>query len=150
MEYVWWPGMEQQLENRVKLCEQCQLSRHMSPKIPLHPWEWLERPWSRIHVDYVGPYLGNLFLLAVDAHSKWIEVVIVPSATSTTTIEKLRAILPPMSCLKQSYRTTELCLRVPNSRNLPREIISSIFELLRSIRPQMVKWKGWYKLSKTL
>ena len=90
--YVWWPGMDQQLENRVKLCEQCQLSRHVSPKVPLHPWEWPERPWSRIHVDYAGPFLGKWFLLVVDAHSKWIEVGIVSLATSTSTIQKLRAI----------------------------------------------------------
>ena len=64
----------------------------MPPKVPLHPWEWPERPWWRSHVDYAGPYLGKWFLLAVDAHSKWIEVAIVPSATSTTTIEKSRAI----------------------------------------------------------
>ena len=62
------------------------------PKAPLHPWEWPERPWSRIHVDYAGPFLGKWFLIVIDAHSKWIEVAIVTSATSTNTIEKLRAI----------------------------------------------------------
>ena len=84
--------MDQQLENKVKFCEECQLSRNLPPKVPLHPWEWPERPWSRIHVDYAGPFLGKWFLIVIDAHSKWIEVAIVTSATSTNTIEKLRAI----------------------------------------------------------
>ena len=22
---------------------------------PIQPWEWPERPWSRLHVDYAGP-----------------------------------------------------------------------------------------------
>ena len=35
--------------------------------------------------------MGKMFLTAVDAHSKWMEGVIVNSATSTVTIEKLRA-----------------------------------------------------------
>ena len=33
-----------------------------------------------------------MFLVLVDAHSKWLEVVPVSGATSTVTIEKLRAI----------------------------------------------------------
>ena len=59
-------------------------------KAPLHPWEWPERPWSRLHVDYAGPFLGKMFLVIVDAYSKWLEVVITNSATSLTTIEQLR------------------------------------------------------------
>ena len=33
-----------------------------------------------------------MFLVLVDAHSKWLEIVPVSAATSTATIEKLRAI----------------------------------------------------------
>lgn len=38
------------------------------PSAPLHPWEWPESLWSRIHVDYSGPFVGEMFLLIVDAH----------------------------------------------------------------------------------
>ena len=65
--------------------------RHSPPPSTLHQWEWPRKPWSRIHIDYAGPFMGKMFLIAVDAHSKWMEVVIVNSATSTVTIEKLRA-----------------------------------------------------------
>ena len=42
-------------------------------------------------IDYAGPFLGKMFLIVVEAHSKWIEVELVPAATSAHTIQKLRA-----------------------------------------------------------
>ena len=48
------------------------------------------RPWARIHIDHAGPFQGKLFLVVVDAHSKLLETVIVPS---TATIKALRPIL---------------------------------------------------------
>ena len=36
--------------------------------------------------------MGHMFLVLVDAHSKWIEVHIMQSITSAKTIEKLRII----------------------------------------------------------
>ena len=59
---------------------------------PLHPWESPNRSWSRLHIDHAGPYLGKLYLLVLDAFSKWIEVHIVNSTSSEVTIEKLHTI----------------------------------------------------------
>ncbi|XP_033988673.1 uncharacterized protein K02A2.6-like [Trematomus bernacchii] len=88
--YVWWPGMDQDVEKEVQSCEECQKHHKSPPSAPLHPWEWPESPWTRIHVDYAGPFLGEMFLLIVDAHSKWMDIYPVKSATSQVTIEKLR------------------------------------------------------------
>lgn len=90
--YVWWPNITADLEAKVRSCTKCQASRSTPPMAPLHPWEWPQRPWSRLHLDYAGPFQGRMFLVLVDAHSKWMEVVPVHAATSTVTIEKLRAI----------------------------------------------------------
>ena len=80
--------MDENIEKEVQLCEECQ-KHHKSPlTAPLHPWEWPESPWSRIHVDYAGPFLGEMFLLIVDGHSKWMDIYPVKSATSQVTIEK--------------------------------------------------------------
>ena len=89
---VWWPGIDQDLENCVKSCTQCQLNQSSPARAPLHPWEWPQRPWARIHIDHAGPFLGHMFLIVIDAHSKWLSVDIVPSTSSQTTIKKLRAI----------------------------------------------------------
>ena len=56
----------------------------------MHPWEWPHCPWARVHIDYAGPVEGKILLITVDAHSKWIDVAVVTSATSSITIEKLR------------------------------------------------------------
>ena len=50
--------------------------------------------WERgnIHIDFAGPFLRKQFLVVVDAHSKWLEVVPVPNLTSQTTIDTLCSI----------------------------------------------------------
>jgi len=87
--YVWWPGMDSQIEDVVKSCPVCQESRPSSAPAPLHPWEWPSQPWSRIHLDFAGPFPGHQYLIVVDAHSKWNDVHVMNSITSSKTIEKL-------------------------------------------------------------
>ncbi len=90
--YVWWPGIDKDLEAVVKNCDTCQSHRRSPPLAPIHPWQWPEVPWSRIHIDFAGPFMGGMYLIVVDAHSKWLEVHLMPSTTSTATIDKLRQI----------------------------------------------------------
>ena len=75
--YVWWPGIDQQLEDCVKTCNTCQQNQKSPPTF-------------RVHIDYAGPFLGKMFLLIIDAHSKWMEVHMTTSATSLITISLLR------------------------------------------------------------
>ena len=89
--YVWRPGIDQELENYVKSCQQCQQVTQKSPPVaPLHPWSWPSKPWSRVHIDYAGPFFGKMFLLLIDAHSKWLEIHMTVSSTSAATISLLR------------------------------------------------------------
>ena len=57
---------------------------------PLHPWLWPSKPWIRIHVDFADPFQKKMFMLVVDSHSKWPEIIEMPSTTSSKTIEELR------------------------------------------------------------
>ena len=57
---------------------------------PLQPWQWPHKPWVLLHLDYAGPFLGQMFLIVIDAHSKWIEAFPMNTSTSSATIEKLR------------------------------------------------------------
>ena len=88
--YLWWPGLDDDIEAKVKSCEVCQLHRAAPAAAPLHPWEWPEKPWSRIHIDHAGPFMGQLFLIVIDAYSKWMEVYPTSSISATATIELLR------------------------------------------------------------
>ena len=85
--YVWWPKLDKDVEDTVKACTTCQEHRNVPAPAPLHPWDWPDKPWSRIHVDYAGPFMGKMFFVLIDAHSKWMDVYPVNSATSATTIE---------------------------------------------------------------
>ena len=89
---VWWPQLDKAIEDIVRTCSACQASKPLPPLAPLHPWSIPEKPWSRLHMDYAGPLLDHMFLVVVDAFSKWLEVVPVRNATSRVTIDKLRSI----------------------------------------------------------
>ena len=75
--YVWWPGIDRNLE-----CDPCQQCQKSPPETPL--------PWTRVHLDYAGPFMGKMFLLIIDAHSKWLEVHPTIATTSTATISLVR------------------------------------------------------------
>ena len=88
--YLWWPGLDKELEKYVRQCEACQAVRNSPAPAPLHPWLWPTKPWRRIHVDFAGPFEGKTFLIVVDAHSKWPEVIPMSSTTTTQTVRELR------------------------------------------------------------
>ena len=90
--YVWWPNMDKEIEDVVKQCDTCQSSRFLPPVAPLHPWEWPQEPWSRLHIDFAGPFMGHMFLVLIDAHSKWLEVHLMKSISAVPTIERLKSI----------------------------------------------------------
>ena len=58
--YLWWPGVDTRIEQKVKQCYQCQIKERKLPVMPLHPWEWLGKPWSQVHFDYAGPFKGKM------------------------------------------------------------------------------------------
>ena len=99
--FVWWPGMDQDIEEKVKSCPECQSHRPSPPLAPLQPWQWPSRPWSRLHLDFAGPFMGHMFLVVIDSHSKWMEVHLMPSITSAATIQHLRAIFAQFGLSEQ-------------------------------------------------
>ena len=128
--YVWWPGMDAEIEQTVKCCQSCQENIKAPAKEPLHLWEWPERAWSHVHVDYAGPFEGLMFLIVVDAYSKWMEVVPVCNATSQSTIEKLRIVfathgLPEMLVSDNGSVFTSAEFEQFTSRNSIRHVLTS-------------------------
>ncbi|KAL5506357.1 hypothetical protein EMCRGX_G007979 [Ephydatia muelleri] len=87
---VWWPGIDNALATKVKTCQACQSNRKSPPLSLLHPWEFPAHPWSRLHVDFAGPFLGKQFIVLVDSFSKWLEVAVVSSCSSLQAIRFLR------------------------------------------------------------
>jgi len=52
----------------------CQSQQNNPALSSLIPWQWPTRPWSGLHIDYEGPFLGQMWLVIIDTHSKWIAV----------------------------------------------------------------------------
>lgn len=78
--------MNKQIEELVRNCSACQEVRNKPPLVMLHPWSWPACPWQRIHIDFAGPFLGSMFMLVMDAHSKWLEIFQINAATTEKTL----------------------------------------------------------------
>ena len=51
---VWWPGLDAEIENKVKSCSDCQSNQKSPAAAPLHPWSYPTCPWAGLHVDHAG------------------------------------------------------------------------------------------------
>ena len=81
--HVWWPKIDQEIEKVTRECQPCNKTRWAPPASPLLPWSWPTAPWQRVHVDF-ATHQAKHYLIMVDAHSKWPEVI---GATKTTTAD---------------------------------------------------------------
>ena len=90
--YEWWPKIDVDIERMVSLCKVCQSMRSNPPSAPVHPWTFPSHPWCHLHVDFAGPVAGRMYLVLVDAYSKYPEVVKMNTTTSSATISVLREV----------------------------------------------------------
>ncbi|XP_015278716.1 PREDICTED: uncharacterized protein LOC107120515 [Gekko japonicus] len=88
--YVWWPRLDADIEEWVRVCEPCQQARPEPPTATPQRWESAGKPWSRLHLDFAGPVQGQMFLVIVDAYTKWLEVAHMRSTTSSAVVTVLR------------------------------------------------------------
>ncbi|KRY56479.1 Uncharacterized protein T03_3767, partial [Trichinella britovi] len=91
-QFCWWPAMNKDIEMKAQSCEGCATAQKNPAKVAVKPWEVADKPWKRIRVDFAGPVNGKMFLIVVDAHSKWPEVLHMPHITTEQTIESLKTV----------------------------------------------------------
>ncbi|KAL6730979.1 hypothetical protein Aduo_001894 [Ancylostoma duodenale] len=87
--YVYWTNITKDVEDYVRGCRNCQEVAKAPLKTELFSWPTEKQPWSRVHIDYAGPLNGKMFLVIVDAYSKWPEIIEMTSTTSVATIRQL-------------------------------------------------------------
>jgi transposase InsO family protein len=85
--HVWWPKLESDIEDIVRQCSSCATVAVNPAKAPLHAWDWPSRPWERLHIDLAGPFVGHMFLVYVDAHTKYSWVFEMKKTTSSDIID---------------------------------------------------------------
>ena len=91
--YVWWPGIDHDIDQLVRSCSECAVHSNTMPKTADHPWIRSYKPWQRVHIDFAGEFLGKFWFLLVDSYSKWPEVICMnKTITSSATIRALRRI----------------------------------------------------------
>ncbi|XP_055614964.1 uncharacterized protein K02A2.6-like [Toxorhynchites rutilus septentrionalis] len=73
--YVWWEGIDRNIQDLVRNCSLCQTSRAEPAKVPTHCWDVPTKPFERIHID---------------AYTKWPEVRILNNITTAATIQVCR------------------------------------------------------------
>nr|CAX83705.1 Gag-Pol polyprotein [Schistosoma japonicum] len=88
--YVYWPNIDKDIEDLVRGCIKCAAASKHPRKAELHSWSSEKQPWSRIHLDFAGPFQGAYFLVCVDAYSKWPEIFPMHHITLQATTVKLR------------------------------------------------------------
>ena len=67
---VYWPGLDFDIEEQCRNCTSCGEHQNNQPKMKNYSWMLPEKPWSRIHVDQAVNFMGNNWLVIVDAYFK--------------------------------------------------------------------------------
>ena len=86
----WWPGISVDVDNTIKNCETCQLSKSKPPApLPLQSMPIPRGPNNRVHIDLMGPLKtsenGNKYIMVMtDAFTKWVELAAITDKTATT------------------------------------------------------------------
>ena len=97
-ESFWWPGMTQDLRNRIKMCSHCRKYEAAPPVTPMKPLA-CSGPGELLHVDFTSieetvplkedPVIHNVLVLQ-DHFSKYVVAYVVKDQTARTAADTLR------------------------------------------------------------
>ncbi|KAK7939091.1 hypothetical protein WMY93_002417 [Mugilogobius chulae] len=88
---LYWPHMNNDIENYIKRCETCQKHRYQQQKEPLLAHQRPDKPWSKVGVDLF--YLsGKNYLVMIDYFSNFPEVAFLTETSAAQVIKHCKAI----------------------------------------------------------
>lgn len=89
--------MKRYVRKHIGACAECLMKKIPVGKNPgeLHPQEPPQRPFGRVHVDHVGPFvksdLGNMYVLVIlDALTKFVKAYPVKSSRANENLKKFQ------------------------------------------------------------
>ena len=88
---VYWPHINDDIENTVKSCTVCNQFGNSIHKEPMIPHQLPGRPWEEVSADYFTLHTQD-YLLVIDYYSKYPEVIPMTSKTAEATITALTSI----------------------------------------------------------
>ncbi|KAL7076970.1 hypothetical protein ACQ4LE_003721 [Meloidogyne hapla] len=107
--HIWWPNINRDIEDFIKLCQVCQKFSPEEPQLSKH-YHWPESKtcFERIHIDLAGPFVGKNFLVIIDSYSRFPWVFQVKNTNSAAIIKKIRGIFttfgPPNTLVSDNGR----------------------------------------------
>ena len=109
---MWWPRIDADIEALAKACTSCKAVTSVPSQAPLHLWWWHEFPWQQVHMNFAGPFCGNMFMLLMNAHFKWPEILEMTSTMAGNIIATLRRLFSAFGLPGQLIKdySHQLCL----------------------------------------
>ena len=89
---VYWPGMNNDIDNIILACQKCQDMLPSNNKEPLISKPKPERPFQEMAVDFCS-YAAQDYLILVDCYSDWPDII--PMGHKTTTYHLIKALRQP-------------------------------------------------------
>lgn len=99
--YVWWPGIDEAIEATCRACAVCAAHASAPPHHESRPWAPSEKPWQRLHIDFLGPINNLKFFIIIDSTSKWIEYFKMKNTNAVEVIARLRRLFSQFGLPKQ-------------------------------------------------
>lgn len=86
----WFPKVDEAIDKMIGECSICVCLRPAPPRSPIVSWPYPKQAFDRIHLDFLGPIDNRMFLVIVDAYSKWVECYDMKNnVTSSNLVNKL-------------------------------------------------------------
>uniref|UniRef100_A0A914QA85 RNA-directed DNA polymerase n=1 Tax=Panagrolaimus davidi TaxID=227884 RepID=A0A914QA85_9BILA len=95
--HFWFPRMTQLITATVQTCHSCNVNAKINPKKFCSTWPAAEKNWSRVHIDFAGPFLGHMWLIIIDSRSKYPFVIKMIKTTAAATIKALDSVFTLVS-----------------------------------------------------
>ena len=80
---VYWPGIDNDIDNIILQCKQCQETLPSQPREPLIAKPRPTRPFQEIAIDFCT-YGGQQFLILIDCYTDWPEIIQMGQNTTTS------------------------------------------------------------------
>ena len=103
---------------------------------------WATTHRQCIHIDYGGMFQNSMFLVVVDAHSKWLEGIPASSATSSLTIKVLCALFTRFGI---QYHTIQL--RKVKQVQTFKQALHSMYQRSKLVKDKLAKFLTAYRNS---
>ena len=84
--YISKQKINKAIEEVTKICYGFRRVQNASSAATVHPWNFPPKAWLRLYIDFAGPFHDGMYLIVVDAYSKWQAIFEMKSTTSTATI----------------------------------------------------------------